>query len=982
MLRRLATLLLLASAAGVDHGKFRTCSQTGFCRRRRTARPERAYVVAPGSLAAAGNAVRGELHGGPFGVKLALELSAFSAGVVRLRITESSPLHGARWEPSDILSEDLEPVALKPVGAADLGASHPLRAALESGSAAAYAFGAASRLAPASGRPVRLDETVLAVHLHPFKAELYQWGVRTLALNEGGRFYFEHHRRRDDAAVALPAEPEGDVHGGKTVVDYGEDGLAIYADGTKQQRAVDAAADAAAAAPSGGGDEWEESFGSHRDSKPFGPSSVGVDITFERIAHVYGLAEHATDLNLPSTTGGAAPGSSKVYSEPYRMYTLDVYDYELDSPMAIYGGVPLLIGHNAETTAAALWFNPSETFVDISRGKTASGADGTTSYWMSESGVVDVMLLPGPAPEQIFAQYAALTGVTPLPPLFALGYHQCRWNYNDEADVRYVHGQFEALDLPYDVLWLDIEHTDGKRYFTWDAHKFPHPKEMQLELAATGRKMVTIVDPHIKKDSGYAVYQEAHDKKLFIQKKDGAELDGWCWPGSSAYLDFTSAEVRQWWAERFAYDKYEGSTEHLYTWNDMNEPSVFNGPEVSMDKDAKSLAGVEHREWHNLYGMYMQQATWEGLLQRNEGRDRRPFVLSRSFYAGSQRWGAIWTGDNACKWTHLEAAMPMLLSMGLCGITFAGADVGGFLGKGGGYGDPDAELFTRWFQAGAYQPFFRGHAHHESARREPWTWDDATTARLREVAKQRYQLLAYWYTAFRHAEVTGMPTMRPLWVAYPKDAATFEMSREFLAGPDLLVHPIAHKGATSASVYFPGVEGWYDVVDGTAYAGGREVRVAAPIDKLPVFQRGGSVVPRQMTLRRASALMKDDAYTLVVAPDAAGGARGGLYLDGGDGYSYRDGAYAQREYVYATAADGARTLRSIALHANSSFAPPNLLERVELLGLGGWRPATATLTAADGTTTALAFSYSAERQRLVVRKPAVEVAADWSIELK
>ena len=376
-----------------------------------------------------------------------------------------------------------------------------------------------------------------------------------------------------------------------------------------------------------------------------------MDFTFEGASHLYGLAEHAAPLNLPSTTGGGA-----AYKDPYRMYTLDVYDYELESPMALYGGVPLVWAHSAAHTVGVLWFNPTETFVDVSR----AGGDGglfsagspaaTTAYFMSESGIVDVMLLPGKTPARAFKQYASLTGTTPLPPRFALGYHQCRWNYNDEDDVRYVHGQFEALDIPYDVLWLDIEHTDGKRYFTWDSFKFPKPKEMQQLLAATGRKMVTIVDPHIKKDPNYAVYQEASDKKLFIQKPDGSELDGWCWPGSSAYLDFTSEMVRDWWAGRFSYDNYVGSTETLYTWNDMNEPSVFNGPEVSMDKDAKSLAGVEHREWHNLYGMYMQQATATGLLRRNADQNKRPFVLSRSFYAGSQRWGAIWTGDNACKW--------------------------------------------------------------------------------------------------------------------------------------------------------------------------------------------------------------------------------------------------------------------------------------------------------------------------------------------
>jgi len=628
------------------------------------------------------------------------------------------------------------------------------------------------------------------------------------------------------------------------------------------------------------------------------------------------------------------------------------------------------MAHTATRTIGALWFNPSETFVDISRAQ-EGGVETASSYWMSESGVIDLFLLPGPQPADVFKQYAALTGVTPLPPLFALGYHQCRWNYNDEADVRYVHGQFEALDLPYDVLWLDIEHTDGKRYFTWDNYKFPQPKKMQEELAATGRKMVTIVDPHIKKDPNYKVYQEAHAKGLFINTKDGSELDGWCWPGASAYLDFTSAEVREWWAGRFAYDKYEGSTPTLYTWNDMNEPSVFNGPEVSMNKDAKSLAGVEHREWHNLYGMYMQQATAEGLLQRNPAQDKRPFVLSRSFYAGSQRWGAIWTGDNACLWSHLEAAMPMLLTLGLCGITFSGADVGGFLGKGGGYGDPDAELFTRWFQAGAYQPFFRGHAHHDSKRREPWTFDEATTLRLREIAKQRYQLLAYWYTTFYEAETTGMPTMRPLWVEFPQDVRTFDMDKQFMSGPALMAKPVSTQGATSASVYFPSGL-WYDVHDGTRYTGPTDATVAAPIDKVPVFQRGGTIIPRQMRLRRASSLMAVDPYTLVVAPDQTGAASGKLYMDAGDGYGYRTGAHAYVAYTYAD-----RTLSAATLSGGGYGA--NELERVELLGV----PAPSAVTLRTPTSELpLSFSHQPATGRLVIRKPAVKMAdTDWTIVL-
>ena len=789
------------------------------------------------------------------------------------------------------------------------------------------------------------------------------------------QFYFEHHRKRDDNSKPL-AGPGDDVHSGKTIVDYGEDGLAVYSDGSKQQRAEEAEAEGNVAPASTEGDAlWDESFGSHRDSKPYGPASVGMDIVFEGSNHVYGLAEHAAPLNLPSTIGDGA-----AYKEPYRMYTLDVYDYELDSPMALYGGVPLVYAHSKHATVGLLWFNPTETFVDISRTGgggvfTAGAPPATSAYFMSESGIVDVMLLPGPTPAKAFGQYASLTGTTPLPPRFALGYHQCRWNYNDEDDVRYVHGQFESLDIPYDVLWLDIEHTDGKRYFTWDSFKFPKPKEMQQLLAATGRKMVTIVDPHIKKDSNYKVYQEAHEKKLFIQKPDGSELDGWCWPGSSAYLDFTSAEVRDWWATRFSYDSYEGSTETLYTWNDMNEPSVFNGPEVSMDKDAKSLAGVEHREWHNLYGMYMQQATAMGLLRRNPEQNKRPFVLSRSFYAGSQRWGAIWTGDNACKWDHLEAAMPMLLSLGLCGITFSGADVGGFLGKGGGYGDPDAELFTRWFQAGSYQPFFRGHAHHDSARREPWTWDDATTQRLRLISMRRYQLLSYWYTLFFISESTGLPTMRPLWVAYPQDERTWDMDKQFMAGGDLMIAPVYKQGDTSQLVYFPGEAPWYDVIDGQPFAGSSQESVDAPIDKVPAYQRGGSILPRQMRARRSSVQMVNDPYTLTIAPDGAGEAAGRLYIDPGDGFEYREGQYAYRKYVYASG-----VLTSAALHADPKYTPPNTLERVEVLMTAdaAAKLKSATLTA-GGATRKLDFSYVASTQRLVVRAPNVAMADDWSV---
>ena len=559
-----------------------------------------------------------------------------------------------------------------------------------------------------------------------------------------------------------------DKHGGKEIVGYWEDGLAIYADGTREEK--DTAAHAqqdppepeVTVFPTEGfqidtDGMWQEKFGDHEDSKPYGPTSIGADISFPSSNHLFGLPEHASSMQLRDTTATGA-GDDAHYKEPYRLYNLDVFEYELDENMALYGEVPLIISQSATTgTSGVFWFNPSETFVDVETvAEKGSGAGmESKTHWMSESGIIDLFFLPGPDPRTIYEQYARLTGRVELPPMFSLGYHQCRWNYRDEADVYQVHDKFEELDYPYDVLWLDIEHTDGKRYFTWDKNQFPNPIPMQEKLSGQGRKMVTIVDPHIKRDDKYYIHKEATAKGLYIKDKTGKkDYDGWCWPGSSSYLDFTSEKVRSWWADQFAYNRYSGSTPSLYTWNDMNEPSVFNGPEVSMQKDLRNLEGVEHREWHNLYGILFQRATAEGLVRRNKGENIRPFVLSRSFFAGSQRYGAIWTGDNESSWEHLKIAVPMLLSLNIGALSFVGADVGGF------FGNPDAELMTRWMQAGAYQPFFRGHAHHDAKRREPWMFGEESMVRMRRAAMARYALLPYWYTVFREASVSGMPVMR------------------------------------------------------------------------------------------------------------------------------------------------------------------------------------------------------------------------------
>jgi len=427
--------------------------------------------------------------------------------------------------------------------------------------------------------------------------------------------------------------------------------------------------------------------------------------------------------------------------------------------MALYGAIPYMISHKPDATVGLLWLNAAETWVDVAKpseptfiskyfGTPQSQID---THWISESGVIDVYVFLGPTPKQLFKQYSGLTGTTELPPLFAIAYHQCRWNYNDETDVQKVDEGFDTHDIPYDVLWLDIEHTDGKKYFTWDSNKFPTPLQMQASLSGKKRKMVTIVDPHIKRESGYYIHSEATDQSLYVKTKDAGDFEGHCWPGSSSWIDFTNPKAREWWISKFALDQYKSSSRDLYIWNDMNEPSVFNGPEVTMHKHNIHHDNWEHRDVHNLYGLYQHMATAEGLRRRN---NERPFVLSRAFFAGSQRFGAIWTGDNAAEWSHLKASNPMLLSIGLAGLPFSGADVGGF------FGNPEGELMVRWYQTGAFQPFFRGHAHLDSKRREPWLKGEPFTTHIRNAIKTRYTLLPLWYTLFHETSLNGSPIIR------------------------------------------------------------------------------------------------------------------------------------------------------------------------------------------------------------------------------
>lgn len=917
MLRLVVLFAVLGHVSLVDRSNFKSCNDSGFCKRNRNTKPgESPYNVQLSTVKSTSpSRVEAEVINSKNGVVLRLELIALEEGVLRMRLNEKESAV-ARFEPKEALLESIQESDLH----------------LESKDDSSFT--------------VTFGKHRAVVRATPLVVEVYSNGQLVLVANARGLLRFEHYRPRGASNDA--GEAAGDSQNEAEKEDKPKD------DGDMEGA-------------------WEETFKGHTDSKKHGPMSVGLDFTFEGFDHVYGLPEHADSFALRSTVGS---------SDPVRMYNLDVFEYEVDNVMALYGSVPLMLAHSESRTVGVLWLNAAETWVDIEpnskQGVLSSVVDFVKrspppnhreTHWFSENGLIDTFFLLGPGPKDVMRQYRSLTGTTPLPPMFSVAYHQSRWNYNDQDDVRSVDAGFDEHNIPYDALWLDIEHTDGKKYFTWDPFKFSQPEQMIRNLTAKGRRMITIIDPHIKRESGYHIHSEATERGYYVKNKDGGDFEGWCWPGSSSYLDFLNPEVRQWWASKFALDQYKGSTEHLFTWNDMNEPSVFNGPEVTMHKDCVHTGGWEHRDIHNMYGMFLPMSTYMGHLLRS-GHKLRPFILSRSFFIGSQRYGAVWTGDNDADWKHLRVTVPMLLSLSVAGISFCGADVGGF------FRNPDSELSVRWYQAGAYQPFFRAHSHIHTKRREPWSFGPETLELVRGALYQRYALLPLWYTLFFENERTGVPPLRPLWMEFPQDKAGFATDDEHLVGNALLVHPVTEAGATKVSVYFPGEnEVWYDVETWEKFDGLSTVSIPVTLSKIPVYQRGGTIVPKKERIRRCSALTKDDPYTLQVAlPKEGKPAEGTLYIDDGATFDYKKGDLLYLKFKFAD-----NTLTSEILEGPGNFKTKAWVERVVIAGYPT-RPSDVQLTTSKGTQS-LQFTYEEKEQLLRVRKPGVNIAEKWTLKI-
>lgn len=545
----------------------------------------------------------------------------------------------------------------------------------------------------------------------------------------------------------------------------------------------------------------------------------------------------------------------------------------------LYQSCPLLIALRDDGSAHGLFYdNPSHGVFRV--GDTGSGPQ--TSY-AAEVGPLCYYVLAGPTLKDVLQEFTFLTGRYPLPPLWALGHQHSRWEEPESADrILSVAEAFRAHRIPCDVLYLDIGHMDGCRCFTWNNDTFPDPTNLMETLHAKQFKIVAITDPGLKRDPSWNVYREGVQRDLFCRDCKGEIFHAPVWPGPSAFPDFFSDEVRAWWGGLFA--RYtEAGLDGI--WNDMNEPSLFTPlstlPNAVCHREGARV--MPHRAVHNCYGLLMARASYEGL--RKLQPQRRPFLMTRSGFAGIQRYASAWTGDNRSSFRHYRLTVPMLLNMGLSGQTMVGVDIGGF------WSHPSSELMARWIQLGAFYPFSRNHTRAGTPPQELWQFGEEVEGIARRYLELRYRFLPYLYTSLRESCRSGVPLMRPLFLEFPTDHGCFDpvvADSEFLIGPDLLVAPVLHRGRSDREVYLPSACRWYEWWTGRVLEGGRAHPVAAPLGTLPLFVRSGTAIPMGPAAQVTDQAMTAPV-TLLVIPDER--IDGGLYIDDGITMEYERGQY-------------------------------------------------------------------------------------------
>lgn len=569
---------------------------------------------------------------------------------------------------------------------------------------------------------------------------------------------------------------------------------------------------------------------------------------------------------------GDKPGCLNKRGYSYVNWNTDDPAPHVDSFKSLYKSIPFFIVLGDEYCYGIFADNTYKTTFDF-------GFENTDYYFIEhEKGELDYYFIPGNDMAEVVGLYTSLTGTTPLYQRWIYGSHQSRWGYYTQDEVLDIADKFRELDIPCDVIHMDIDYMNGYRVFTFDDKKFPDVKGLSEKLADRGVKLISIIDPGVKKDEDYFMYKEGMEMDAFAHDTDGSVYENAVWPGTSVFPDFTKQSVRSWWG-----DKTKILLEHGISgiWNDMNEPASFNGP---LPDDVQFEYGA-HEKVHNIYGHFMAKATYEGLAKNDGGK--RPFVLTRAAYAGSQKYCGGWTGDNHSIWAHIALSLEQVCNLSVSGLAMCGSDIGGF------GSDTTPELLVRFYEAAVFVPFFRNHSAMGTRRQEPWQFDETTIDAVRKTVKLRYRFIPYIYDLAHECEKTGAPIVRPLVYEYPVDKHVRNISDEYMLGSFVLVAPVIAPGKEAREVYLPDGD-WYDYYTGEKYSGGRYILADAPLDKVPVFIKAGAIIPVADGKIRSTEDITEDKISILTYPGKGSFVH---YQDDNETFAYRNGAYNAVEYT-------------------------------------------------------------------------------------
>lgn len=566
----------------------------------------------------------------------------------------------------------------------------------------------------------------------------------------------------------------------------------------------------------------------------------------------------------------------------YQNWNSDVPAYALNQD-PLYATIPFFIGVHSDVCYGTFFDNTHHSYFNF-----GGGADEELYHFGADDGEMNYYFFGGPTVQQILKDYTALTGRTPMPPLWSLGYQQCRYGYANSTELLDVARTLREKKLPADVVYMDITYMDHYKVFTWDPVNFPDPKGMVDQLKKMNFDLVTIVDPGIKVEKGYKAYDEGVAQNQFAKYPDGRLYIGHVWPGRCHFPDFTKASTRKWWGNNFKASHVDIGVRGF--WNDMNEPAAWGRefPNLIEFGDAPNKATLYTIK--NAYGLLMAKATYEGTKALMHGH--RPFVLTRASYSGVQKFSAEWTGDNYASDEHMLLGQRLLNSMGVSGIPYVGMDIGGFMGE------PTAELYVRWMNLGIYSPLFRQHTAIDSRYHEPWLFGETNTRFIRSLLEQRYKMLPYLYSSFYQAHTTGIPINRMLPIVYTHDENVYndQYSNQFLFGDNILVCPVDSKTMIS-EVYLPGKgTQWYRLSNDKIYDGGKAQLVPSPLNDMPVFVKESGIVPMQSVVQ--STKEKGDGILYVHVWKGNADNNFVYYEDDGTTYNYEQSDFYKRTISY------------------------------------------------------------------------------------